>query len=101
VTARTAGEDVDRVLGREHHCGCAMVVSLGRSPAENPKSDKQAAAATTQDASSLIYPDELIGMSLPKAAEAVLLRFSPPPHRRSLKTTDLVGAIRKRVSRIK
>lgn len=49
----------------------------------------------SDDPLELVYPNEFVGMSLSKAAEEVLKRFSPPPQRRPLKTPVLTDAIRK------
>lgn len=43
----------------------------------------------------LVYANEFVGFSFPKAAETVLSRWSPAPHQRPLKTTQLVAALRK------
>ncbi|MFN2519210.1 MAG: hypothetical protein ABR604_09250 [Jatrophihabitantaceae bacterium] len=51
--------------------------------------------ALTDDVLSLIYANEFFGMTMPKAAEAVLGRWSPDPYRRPLKTTELVKALNK------
>ncbi|HEU0131363.1 MAG TPA: hypothetical protein VFQ85_10290 [Mycobacteriales bacterium] len=49
----------------------------------------------TNDVLTLVYENEFYGKSMPKAAEMVLLRWSPPGHTRPLKTTQLVAALRK------
>lgn len=71
---------------------------LGIDPDTSPTAEQAGptdAAASTQEPSTLIYPNEFVGLSLPKAAEAVLMRFSPAPNRRPLKTVELTNAIRK------
>jgi hypothetical protein len=52
-------------------------------------------APMTADPSTLIYENEFVGLSFPKAAEEVLTRFSPPPHKRPLKTVQLTKALQK------
>ena len=49
----------------------------------------------TDDPMSLVYANEFFGMTMPKAAETLLLRWSPEPYHRPLKTTDLVRALNK------
>lgn len=49
----------------------------------------------TDDAASLVYEHEFHGMTIPKASEAVLARWSPPPMQRPIKTTQLTDALRK------
>jgi hypothetical protein len=49
----------------------------------------------TDDVLTLVYENELFGMSIPKAAATVLDRWSPEPHHRPIKTTELVKALAK------
>jgi hypothetical protein len=76
----------------------ALSVRLGVGSTPEPPVNEVAAdgvAPTTNDPSTLVYPGEFVGMSLPKASEEVLRRFSPKPHRRPLRTAVLAAALRK------
>jgi hypothetical protein len=54
-----------------------------------------ASGLLTDDAASLVYEHEFHGMTIPKASETVLSRWSPPPMQRPIKTTQLTDALRK------
>jgi len=49
----------------------------------------------TDDVAKIVYANEFHGMSIPAAAETVLRRWSPPPIKRPIKTTDLLTGLRK------
>lgn len=63
--------------------------------ADEPGVAKVGPGGLTDDVLSLVYDNEFYGKSMPKAAETVLLRWSPPGHTRPLKTKQLLAALRK------
>lgn len=77
------------------------VLSMRLGLANETTSDNAASAAVAgqvpavSDPLELVYANEFIGLSFPKAAETVLNRWSPTPATRPLKTTVLVKALRK------
>lgn len=64
--------------------------------AEDPTpTTTQGGLPATDDPVSLVYANEFYGQSMPKAAEAVLRRWSPEPHHRPIRTPMLLQALQK------
>jgi hypothetical protein len=66
-----------------------------QSPLEQQPAPTVQTGQLTDDVLSLVHDHELHGMKMPKAAEAVLRRWSPEPYRRPLKTKTLMEALQK------
>ncbi len=67
------------------------------NPEDPARNGKQGSSSgpLTDDAASLVYEHEFHGMTIPKASETLLARWSPPPMQRPIKTTQLADALRK------